>query len=84
MRNSLFSLLFLSFILVSFSTIAQKSSVADFVNPMIGAFSPSGSKLAGKDCGRTLPGATTPFGMVQLSPDTNTGGDNGNGYSYIF
>ena len=23
-----------------------------------------------------------PFGLVQLSPDTKTGGDNGSGYSY--
>jgi len=33
-------------------------------------------------CGKTIPGATTPFGQVQLSPDTVTGGDNGPGYSY--
>jgi len=33
----------------------------DFVNPMIGT----------KKMGHTYPGATTPFGMVQLSPETN-------------
>jgi predicted alpha-1,2-mannosidase len=32
--------------------------------------------------GKTFPGATTPFGLVQLSPDTMTGGDNAPGYSY--
>jgi predicted alpha-1,2-mannosidase len=32
--------------------------------------------------GKTFPGAATPFGLVQLSPDTITGGDNGSGYSY--
>jgi len=32
--------------------------------------------------GKTFPGATTPFGMVQVSPNTITGGDNGPGYSY--
>ena len=32
--------------------------------------------------GKTHPGACTPFGMVQLSPDTVTGGDNGTGYNY--
>ncbi|MDQ6418508.1 hypothetical protein RB620_03565 [Paenibacillus sp. LHD-117] len=32
--------------------------------------------------GKTYPGAVMPFGMVQLSPDTITGGDNGPGYSY--
>ncbi len=31
--------------------------------------------------GKTYPGAARPFGMVQFSPDTCTGGDNGAGYS---
>ncbi len=58
-----------------------------FINPIIGA---STSDLLG--AGKTFPGCTTPFGMVQLSPDTITGGlkgpgypfegDNGPGYSY--
>jgi predicted alpha-1,2-mannosidase len=32
--------------------------------------------------GKTFPGATTPYGMVQVSPNTITGGDNSPGYSY--
>lgn len=32
--------------------------------------------------GKTYPGACVPGGMVQLSPDTVTGGDNGSGYNY--
>ncbi|MEG0808480.1 MAG: GH92 family glycosyl hydrolase, partial [Alistipes sp.] len=32
--------------------------------------------------GKTFPGATTPFGMVQVSPNTISGGDNSSGYSY--
>ncbi len=32
--------------------------------------------------GKTHPGASLPGGMVQLSPDTVTGGDNGTGYNY--
>lgn len=32
--------------------------------------------------GKTYPGACVPGGMVQMSPDTITGGDNGTGYSY--
>ncbi len=32
--------------------------------------------------GKTHPGACVPGGMVQLSPDTVTGGDNGTGYNY--
>ena len=59
-----------------------------FVNPIIGA---STSVLLGE--GKTFPGPTTPFRMVQLRPDTITGGvkgppdyswigDNDPGYSY--
>ena len=54
----------------------------DFINPMIGA---STSVEAGgiyHGLGKTFPGAATPFGLVQLSPDTITGGDNAPGYSY--
>lgn len=32
--------------------------------------------------GKTYPGACVPSGMVQLSPDTVSGGDNGSGYNY--
>ena len=32
--------------------------------------------------GKTYPGACVPGGMVQLSPDTVSGGDNGSGYNY--
>lgn len=32
--------------------------------------------------GKTHPGAVYPFGMVQLTPDTTTSGDNGSGYNY--
>jgi predicted alpha-1,2-mannosidase len=49
----------------------------DLVNPFIGA---STSEKLGE--GKTFPGPTTPFGLVQLSPDTISGGDNASGYSY--
>ena len=52
-------------------------TLADSINPMIGA---STSTEYGE--GKTFPGAATPFGLVQLSPDTITGGDNGPGYSW--
>ncbi len=54
---------------------------ADYVNPMIGAS--TSEKAAGSlhGLGKTFPGATTPYGMVQVSPNTITGGDNGSGYS---
>jgi len=32
--------------------------------------------------GKTHPGAVVPFGMVQMSPDTVTAGDDGTGYNY--
>ncbi len=48
-------------------------------NPIMGAV---GNEVAGAGGGKTYPGAVLPFGMVQLSPDTITGGDNGAGYSY--
>lgn len=56
--------------------------IVDYVNPIIGA---STSKSAGKSLhglGKTFPGSAMPFGLVQLSPDTITGGDNGPGYSW--
>jgi predicted alpha-1,2-mannosidase len=51
--------------------------VSDAVDPFIGA-----STDARVGAGKTFPGAATPFGLVQVSPNTITGGDNGSGYSY--
>ena len=55
----------------------DRRPLVDCINPMIGA---STSREFGE--GKTFPGAATPFGLVQLSPDTITGGDNGPGYSW--
>lgn len=56
--------------------------LSTYVNPFIGAS--TNTKTAGSyhGLGKTFPGATAPFGMVQVSPNTITGGDNGPGYSY--
>ncbi len=54
---------------------SQSLQPVDYVNPFIGATTLNG-------LGKTFPGASTPFGLVQLSPNTITGGDNGSGYSY--
>src|SRR5690554_6584525 len=54
----------------------------DFVNPFIGASTSVGAAGVYHGLGKTFPGATTPYGMVQVSPNTITGGDNGPGYSY--
>ena len=78
------SILSASYILLSLSVaLAQqnqklKKKPADYVNPFIGA---STQCKPPYDWGKTFPGAATPFGMVQLSPNTITGGDNGSGYS---
>src|SRR5260370_28401227 len=55
----------------------ETHEAAEWVNPLIGA---STSQKLGE--GKTFPWPTTPFGLVQLSPDTITGGDNAPGYSY--
>jgi len=57
--------------------VAAKAAVdpTEFVNVFIGT----------RGDGQTYPGATVPFGMVQLSPDTDCGGANQppfSGYSY--
>lgn len=67
-----FSLSILLIFLIVASSKAQKMPV-DFVNPFIG----TGGH------GHTYPGATLPFGMVQLSPDTRLEGWDGcGGYHY--
>lgn len=57
---------------------------ADYVNPFVGASTTLGIGPNGvsHESGKTFPGATTPWGMVQVSPNTVSGGDNGPGYSY--
>jgi predicted alpha-1,2-mannosidase len=51
----------------------QPAQPVDSVNPFLGT----------GDHGHTYPGASAPFGMVQLSPDTNTEGwDHCSGYHY--
>lgn len=54
---------------------------ADYVNPFIGASTNVGAAEVYHGLGKTFPGATTPYGMVQVSPNTITGGDNSPGYS---
>ncbi len=61
---------------------AQAQNNAHYVNPFIGASTSVGDAGIYHGLGKTFPGAATPFGLVQLSPNTITGGDNGSGYSY--
>ena len=67
---------------LSLNARAQIKTPADYVNPFIGASTNVEKAGALHGLGKTFPGATTPFGMVQVSPNTITGGDNGPGYSY--
>ncbi|MFC1652094.1 GH92 family glycosyl hydrolase [Planctomycetota bacterium] len=60
----------------------QRRNRADYIDPMIGAVTYRQDTSDIHGLGKTFPGAATPFGLVQLSPDTITGGDNGSGYSY--
>lgn len=60
----------------------QDFSPASCVNPFIGASTSVGDAGVYHGLGKTFPGATTPYGMVQVSPNTITGGDNASGYSY--
>lgn len=67
------------FLLISFSLYAQQKQPVDYVNPFIGTGAVNGSLS-----GNNFPGATSPFGMVQLSPDTRAepGWSTASGYDY--
>ncbi len=54
---------------------------ANYVDPTIGNIGDEQSQST-HGGGKTHPGACFPGGMVQLSADTVTGGDNGTGYNY--
>jgi predicted alpha-1,2-mannosidase len=61
-------------IFILFNNIISGQDLTSFVNPMIGT----------GGVGHTYPGATVPFGMVQLSPDTRVDGswEGCSGYYY--
>ena len=71
-------------VVLSFATaqILWAQNLASYVNPFIGASTSTADAGVYHGLGKTFPGATTPYGMVQVSPNTITGGDNGSGYSY--
>ena len=58
------TLLFVSMMLLGATSLfaQQSKKPVDYVNPMIGT----------DGMGHTFPGACAPFGIVQLSPDTDT------------
>lgn len=69
-------------ILLPLQAVTPESKYTRYVNPFVGATARVSEKGPGSSLGKTFPGATTPFGMVQVNPNTITGGDNGSGYSY--
>jgi len=69
-------------VLVLLLSCTNKESKVNYINPAIGAVTYGERSKSAHGSGKTFPGTTTPFGLVQLSPDTRTGGDNGPGYSW--
>ncbi len=67
---------------LAFTPVLLAQNRAAYVNPFIGASTSTADAGVYHGLGKTFPGATTPYGMVQVSPNTITGGDNGSGYSY--
>lgn len=57
---------------------AEKEDLSVYINPFIGTSANTEQSM--NSLGKTFPGATTPFGMTQVNPNTITGGDNGSGY----
>jgi putative alpha-1,2-mannosidase len=75
------------FLLLSAGFYASPEKIKDklpfqYVNPFVGASTSARAAGVSHGLGKTFPGATTPYGMVQVSPNTITGGDNAPGYSY--
>ena len=61
---------------------ADGIQAVDYIDPSIGTVTYGKKTKDAHGFGKTFPGAVTPFGLVQLSPDTLSDGDNGSGYSY--
>ncbi|RYY55108.1 MAG: glycoside hydrolase family 92 protein [Chitinophagaceae bacterium] len=80
-RLSLVKKITAGLLLLASASHAQEK-LSKYVNPFIGASTSEGDAGVYHGLGKTFPGAATPFGLVQVSPNTITGGDNGNGFSY--
>jgi len=80
--KTIIPLLFLLICVSSCKQSQENQHISDYVDPFIGASTNVDDAGVYHGLGKTIPGATSPFGMVQLSPNTISGGDNGSGYSY--
>ncbi|HEV2695224.1 MAG TPA: GH92 family glycosyl hydrolase [Verrucomicrobiae bacterium] len=80
MNHKLFALFFLQAGKIFFAIVCVLAAVACFGKSAVHYVNP----LIGTDAhGHVYPGATVPFGMVQLSPDTRKNGwDGASGYHY--
>lgn len=69
----------ITFIITAICNVVAQTDFAGFVNPFIGT-----GAVANSLSGNNYPGATVPFGMVQLSPDTREAPDwaQASGYDY--
>ena len=78
--NSNFMIAGLMFLSINLSAQQTSTKLTDYVNPFIGTVAVDCSSLSGSN----FPGATVPFGFVQLSPDTKDGfdGESCSGYNY--
>lgn len=81
-RSCLIVLSIFSFSCTSVKDQPEVLPLSSYVNPFIGASTSIEAGGSFHGLGKTFPGATAPYGMVQVSPNTITGGDNGPGYSY--
>lgn len=68
-KINFYIILFLTIGVLNACNTEDEFDLSKYVNPFIGT---SGSRLEGH--GNTLPGASYPFGMVQLSPDNGKSG----------
>jgi len=80
--GTLFCVAFLAVQLVVSAQPEIQMNRVDYINPIIGAVTYGDKTEDIHGFGKTFPGVASPFGLVQLSPDTRTGGDNGCGYSW--
>ncbi|MDR2763802.1 MAG: GH92 family glycosyl hydrolase [Tannerella sp.] len=79
---SVFSCIMLACVCSNCRQATPEQRISDYADPFIGASTNMSAARANHGLGKTFPGAASPFGTVQASPNTITGGDNGPGYSY--
>jgi len=81
MSHNFLRVLLLAMAMISMASCRTNTPISDYVNPFIGSVTYDEKTTDVHGYGKTIPGVFAPYGLVQLSPDTYTGGDNGSGYS---